>query len=194
MLTAGGGRDQCTGQLHVAIREPHVCRRFDLSAFRGPRRRAVTLPGQRDNLTGGVALKRDARLDRGGHSGARTGEKRVAVGGIQGAHIAGLVKRHELRLAESAELVPHLQVDERVRSPLIDACVLAKGSFIDRADDGSLTCRDRDERAEKEDNRRASYHRVRSGVRTHVSILSRGSRQEQPSRFPSRVASTAARV
>src|SRR4029079_4832966 len=100
--------------------------------------------------------KRDARLDRGGQRGAGAREKLVTVGRIERAHITGLVKRHQLRLAESAELVPHLQIEVRVRSPLIDARVLTKSLFIGRLHDGTLTRGNRVKGAEKgHDNRRA---------------------------------------
>jgi hypothetical protein len=66
MSASDRGRDQRTGQLHVAIRESHVFASFDLDAFGKARRRTVTLPGQRDSPAGAVALKRDTRLDRGG--------------------------------------------------------------------------------------------------------------------------------
>jgi hypothetical protein len=131
-------------------------------------RRTLTLPGQRDNPVGAIALKRDARFDRGGLRGAGAGEELVAAGRIQRAHITGLVKRHELRLAESAELVPHLHIDERVRSPLIDARVLTKSFFIDRLHDGSLTRGNRVKCAEKRhDNRRADRHSP-SGSSNHL--------------------------
>ena len=168
MSAADRGRDQRAGQLHVAIRESHVFASFDLDAFRSARRRTVTLPGQRDNLAGAVALKRDARLDRGGQRGAGAGEKLVTVGRIQRAHITGLVKRHQLRLAESAELVPHLQIDERVRSPLIDARVLTKSFFIGRLHDGSLTRGNRVKCAEKGHDNRCADRYSPSGSSNHL--------------------------
>ena len=101
--------------------------------FRSPRGRTVMLPRERGYPAGAVALKCDAGLDRGGQCGAGTGEELVAVGRIQRAHITRLVKRDQLGLAESTELVPHLHVDETVRFPLVDARVLTKNGFVKRA-------------------------------------------------------------
>ena len=192
MFAAGGRRDQRAGQLHVAIREPHVFPFFDLDAFRSPRRRTVMLPRQRDNLAGAVALKGDARLDRGGQRRAGAGEKLVTVGRIQRAHITGLVKRHQLRRPESAELVPHLQVDECVRSPLVNTRVFTKSVFIERMHDGSLTHRNRDESAEKGHDKRCADHHYGSGSSTHLNIIKSGLWYHQhfvPSRSAARIGS-----
>ena len=96
MLAAGGRRDQRAGQLHAAIREPHVFPFFDLDAFRGPRRRTVTLPRQRDDPAGAVALKtRRAVLIQAGIVAPGPAKFWLPSIGYSVRDIAGLVNRYQ---------------------------------------------------------------------------------------------------
>ncbi len=163
--------DQCASELNVAIRELYVLTPFDLDAARRACRGTLALPGERDDLAGSLALKRNARLDRFRQGYARTGKELVIVGSIKRTHVPRFIERHEPRLAESAELLPHLQVDERVGPPLIDARVLTKSFFIGRLHDGSLTRGNRVYSTEKGHDNRCGDRYSPSGSSNHLTRI-----------------------
>src|SRR2546427_10396905 len=91
MLRACLRADQRTRQLNVAVREADLLVSLDLDAPRDSWRLFAALPSQRADLTGRVALKLDAGLDRRRDRGARTGEEPVAIRRIQRPNLARFI-------------------------------------------------------------------------------------------------------
>ena len=130
MAPAGIGRGKRSGQAHDAVRELHVLATFEGDAARDALGNAFTAPCQAGDRTLLIALKLDARFDGCLNGCARAGKKAIRAVRVERADLSRLVYGDQL--SGAGELVPHLQIDERVAGPFIGPREFTQRLFVDR--------------------------------------------------------------
>ena len=107
----------------VSIREADLFALLVHNSACRPGYRVTRLPTKRDNLAACITAELYSRFDRIRNRSAGASYELSTLGREQGANLAGFVKSDKIILP--SELIPHLKVDEVIRSPLICAHIFA---------------------------------------------------------------------